>query len=125
MERPQPLSDESIPTWEGRVRALNVSLLRYHPHEYPVTPEGLAHADVTESADPAPTTGTEGARHAPPDDVHWRDIAIFGATRVETFWELKEAAFYPAEAGEWDGLEVRYLWCDRSPWMMPWGAHIV
>ena len=19
---------------------------------------------------------------------------------------------------------MRYLWCDRSPWMMPWGAHI-
>ena len=41
----------------------------------------------------------------------------------------RQGAFYPKEpeegASNWENVEVRHLWCDRSVWEMPWGTKML
>ncbi|KAI0655018.1 hypothetical protein C8Q70DRAFT_924560 [Cubamyces menziesii] len=56
------------------------------------------------------------------------DLLHANGLRYGLFKRLKDAAFYPpqpnhgaqAPADTWKDTELRYVWCDRSVWDMPW-----
>ena len=131
-----PFQDPTLTMLEERVEAFDKWVVSYYPHEYPVTPEGLARAAAAPLTMPPPTEPNMAeARHAPPGQVHERDMLVFQAAMTHGIYaNLKNLAFYPSasEKGQgedrredWTMLEVKYVWCDQSIWEMPWGVHLV
>ena len=126
---PQPLMNSTNPSFAERVHAFEDWVTSYYEHTYPVTAEGLARTGGSPLTDPPATNKDEESQNAPPGELHAADFAIVKAMRLSVYAALKSGAFYPAEgvAGEtdWDGPEVRILWCDRSIWEPVWGAHVL
>ena len=65
--------------------------------------------------------------HEPPTLLDGPDTVILhGAitSGSEVFSRLREAALFVSQNAEvaWPDVEFRYIWCDHSDWMMPWGA---
>jgi pimeloyl-ACP methyl ester carboxylesterase len=122
-----PLNDPSIPPDEAtKVFALWVT--SYYAHGD--TPETVSTRDALDEPTPTvkrmspedlafsfyepPTLGPDG-----PDTVIVKSGLSSGV-----FSRLREAALFAPQNAEvaWSDVEFRYVWCDRSVWMMPWGV---
>ncbi|EIW61063.1 uncharacterized protein TRAVEDRAFT_46287 [Trametes versicolor FP-101664 SS1] len=68
--------------------------------------------------------------HPRPAQVGGSDYHLIGAC-VEhgTYGALKDGSMYlqdsQGDADAWSAVEVRVVWCDRSPWEMAWGAYLL
>ena len=63
--------------------------------------------------------------HEPPTLLDGTDTMILqsGVNRG-VFSRLRKAALFAPQNAEvaWPNVEFRYVWCDRSVWLMPWGV---
>ena len=71
----------------------------------------------------------ESALYPPPANPGGSDNVLMElGIRYGLYSTLREASLYPPErlsdkyASSWDSVTLRYVWCDRSVWEMPWGT---
>ncbi|KAJ8488426.1 hypothetical protein ONZ51_g3568 [Trametes cubensis] len=110
----QPLLDTSLSEKE-RVEKFGIYITGYYVHG-DVWKDGPSALEFrTPLAEPAPG-GSEGLL-AQMMVVHGVIVAA------------RQGAFYPKQpeegASNWENVEVRHLWCDRSVWEMPWGTKML
>lgn len=123
-----PLRDPSVaPGEHGKVFAKWVS--GYYAHGD--TLETLAQRDAlseprpsVENMSPEELMQNVYGEAARPDGM---DILLaYCCSRQGTFDRLHEAALFPSQATanerEWGEIELRFVWCDHSIWLIVWGA---
>ncbi|KAH9890434.1 Alpha/Beta hydrolase protein [Cubamyces lactineus] len=128
----QPLLDASL-SEEERVLRFGIYITGYYAHG-DVWADGPSALEFrTPLADPSPT----GSRMTPEElaettsaepQVPGGSEGLLAQMMVAhgVIVAAREGAFYPKPAVEgasnWENVEVRHLWCDRSVWEMPWGT---
>lgn len=120
------LNDPSIPP-EGATKAFSLWVTGYYAHGD--TPETLSTRNAID--EPTPT-----ATRMSPEDLalsfyepptlmpEGSDTVILQSGFASgVFSRLREAALFAPQNAvvAWSDVEFRYVWCDRSVWMMPWG----
>jgi hypothetical protein len=63
------------------------------------------------------------ALHTIPDMRNFTDgILLRGYQNKNLGESLRSRLLYPSDIkNSWANKEVRYIWCDMSPWVAPWG----
>ncbi|GJE93983.1 hypothetical protein PsYK624_101500 [Phanerochaete sordida] len=119
-----PLEDDAIPPLE-RPMAFSRWVTGYYTHGD--SPAALERR--TPVAEPRPTilnfAPEELAQvfHQGPTGPGGSDLALLRAGIASGLnAKMKDEGFYPAADDEWHDVEIRYLWCDRSVYEMPWGT---
>ncbi|KAI0328019.1 hypothetical protein GY45DRAFT_1307556 [Cubamyces sp. BRFM 1775] len=128
----QPLYDDTL-SEEERVLRFGIYITGYYAHG-DVWADGPSALEFrTPLDDPSPT----GARMTPEELAETASAAVQGPGGSEgllaqvmsihgVIVASRQGALYPQEAIEgasnWEDVEVRHLWCDRSVWEMPWGT---
>ncbi|KAH9009529.1 alpha/beta-hydrolase [Lactarius hengduanensis] len=120
-----PLNDPSIPP-EKAIKIFPLWVTGYYTHGD--TLETLSLRDALH--EPSPTIARMSHEdlastfHEPPTLLGGSDTVIqnSGVDRG-VFSRLREAALFAPQNAEivWPNVEFRYVWCDRSVWLMPWG----
>ena len=120
-----PMDDPSISLEEG-MRILPLWVTSYYGHGDTLETLSL-HDSLIE---PTPTVVRMSpedltlAFHQPPSLHDWTDpIILRSGIRRGVFSRLREAALFARDNAEvaWPNVEFRYVWCDHSVWLMPWG----
>lgn len=64
------------------------------------------------------------AMYLPPANPGGSDILYLqNGINHELFGYLKDRMLYPSPTpSDWDGVGIRYVWCDHSPWETVWSA---
>lgn len=130
-----PSSDPTIQPVE-RPAAFDQFIGNYFTHGDPWTHGGAALEHRFQAPDIANTTtrmsATELAActHPVPAQVGGSDFYItWACVEHGTYGALKDGTLYMQEsqagADAWHAVEVRVVWCDRSPWEMVWGAYLL
>lgn len=121
-----PLNDSSIPP-EEVTKIFSLWITGYYAHGD--TPETLSTRNALN--EPTPTAirmlpeDHAFSFHEPPTLPDGVDSVILqSGLKSGAFSRLREAALFAPQNGEvaWPNVEFRYVWCDQSVWMMPWGA---
>lgn len=120
-----PLEDETIPPLE-RPLAFSRWVTGYYSHGD--SPDALERR--TPVADPRPSilnfAPAELAQvfHEGPTGPGGSDLALLMVGIASGLnARMKDDGFYPADGEDaWRDTEIRYLWCDRSVYEMPWGT---
>ncbi|KAL1947095.1 hypothetical protein VTO73DRAFT_14056 [Trametes versicolor] len=130
-----PSSDPTIQPIE-RPAAFDQSIGNYFTHGDPWTHGGAALEHRSQAPDIVSTTArmsvTELAvcAHPRPAQVGGSDYHLIGVC-VEhgTYGALKDGSMYLQDSQEdadaWSAVEVRVVWCDRSPWEMVWAVYLL
>jgi len=121
-----PLNDPSIPP-EDATKIFSLWLTGYYAHGD--TPETLSTRDALD--EPTPTAMRMSPEdialvfHEPPTLPNGADAVLLqSGLKSGVFSHLREAALFAPQNAElaWPNVELRYVWCDQSVWLMPWGA---
>lgn len=122
-----PLEDEKIPV-EERPLAFSKWVTGYYTHGD--SPDQLERR--TPVSDPQPsilnmTPEEMGSNFSPsPAGPGGSDfITLNSGIKSGSNVAMRMGAFYfkdDEEVDQWEGVELRYLWCDRSVYEMPWGT---
>lgn len=131
-ERYHPLEDEAIPPAE-RAGVFAAWVSGYYTHGD--SSDTLERR--TPATEPRPTIfqikpeEVQSSLHEGPGSPGGSDLTLLGLGIATELWAaLKDKAFYPTEKAfdedgtgeDLAGVELRYLWCDRSVYEMPWGT---
>lgn len=123
-----PLEDESIPP-QDRPMAFSKWVSGYYTH-------GNSPADLERRRpldDPPPTIlgmtmeEVQSCFHEKPAGPGGSDaLLLVGGIATGLNTALRKSAFFPEDSegkgDDWADIELRYLWCDRSVYEMPWGT---
>ena len=121
-----PLNDTSIPP-EELTKFFGLWITGYYAHGD--TPETLSTRHALD--EPTPTVTRMSPEdlapsfHEPPTLLDGPDSVILQSDIANgVFSRLREAALFASHNAEvtWPKVEFRYVWCDHSAWVMPWGA---
>lgn len=121
-----PLNDPSIPPEEA-TKVFSLWITGYYAHGD--TPETLSTRNALNEPTPTatrmlPEDLASTFHEAPtlPDGVD--SVILQSGPKSGAFSRLREAALFAPQGSEiaWPNVEFRYVWCDQSVWMMPWGA---
>ncbi|KAF8265648.1 alpha/beta-hydrolase [Lactarius quietus] len=121
-----PLDDPSIPP-EDALKIFPLWITGYYSHG-----DTLETLSVRNALDePAPTATRMSPEdvaflvHDPPTLPDGADAIILRSDLDSgVFSRLREGALFAPQYAEvgWPNVEFRYVWCDSSVWMMPWGV---
>ncbi|KAI0339752.1 alpha/beta-hydrolase [Trametopsis cervina] len=132
-----PLTDPSHSHGEG-IKLFPVWVSGYYAHGN--SPDTLEHRTPLEHPRPTLLTMTpeevSGTRYLAPGAPGGSDQVLMQAgIQHGLFASLRERALYLSPTTDatqassdtnsydgWDSVELRYLWCDESPWEIPWGT---
>ena len=121
-----PLNDPSIPP-EELAKFFGFWITGYYAHGD--TPETLSTRHPLD--EPSPTVARMSPEdlapslHDPPTLLDGPDTVILKCDiTTGVLSRLREAALFASHNAEvaWPDVEFRYVWCDHSAWVMPWGA---
>ncbi|EJC99741.1 uncharacterized protein FOMMEDRAFT_160186 [Fomitiporia mediterranea MF3/22] len=123
-----PLKDPSMPPGEG-AKFFSSWVSGYYSHGNSVSELELRKP----LANPRPTIETMtpedigSAMYPPAAYPGGADFSLMEAgVQHGLFNFLREATLYPPFTGEkpkeWDSIQLKYIWCDKSVWEMPWGT---
>ncbi|KAF7790431.1 hypothetical protein EIP86_001386 [Pleurotus ostreatoroseus] len=124
-----PLTHPSLPPGEG-VKLFPAWVSGYYLHGD--SPSLLEHRIALE--DPKPTILSmssddlqDSLFNAPAIPGGSDDVLMHAGIRHGLWSAIREGALYipvsgDARESDWDGIELRYIWCDQSVWEMPWGT---
>ncbi|KAH8984292.1 alpha/beta-hydrolase [Lactarius hatsudake] len=121
-----PLNDPSMPPGEG-IKIFPLWITGYYAHGD--TLETLSLRDALD--EPSPTIlrmspeDLASVVHEPPTSLDGPDTVVLDSGLDHgALSRLREVALFAPQNAEiaWPNVEFRYVWCDRSVWVMPWGA---
>ncbi|KAH9015755.1 alpha/beta-hydrolase [Lactarius deliciosus] len=120
-----PMNDPSISP-EKAIKIFPLWITGYYAHG-----DSLETLSLRDALDEPSPTITRMSRedlastfHEPPTLLDGSDMMIKkGGVDRGAFSRLREAALFAPQNAEiaWPNVEFRYVWCDRSVWLMPWG----
>ncbi|KAH9158762.1 alpha/beta-hydrolase [Lactarius sanguifluus] len=120
-----PLNDPSISP-EKAMEIFPLWITGYYTHGD--TLETLSLRDALDEPSPTITRMSHedlaSTFHEPPTLLDGTDTVIQkGGVDRGAFSRLREVALFAPQNTEiaWPNVEFRYVWCDRSVWLMPWG----
>ncbi|KAI9449327.1 alpha/beta-hydrolase [Lactarius psammicola] len=123
-ERYDPLRDPSVSP-RGHVKAFLRWVSGYYAHGD--TLETLAPYDALlephpsiENMSPEDLMQNVYEEAAQPDGMDM--LLMYSCIKQGTPDRLHEAALFPSQATEWGEVEFRFVWCDRTIWVVVWGA---
>ena len=120
-----PLNDTSVSPEEG-MRIFLSWITSYYAHGDTLETLSLQDALI----EPSPTVTRMSredvafAFYQPPTLPDGTDTVVLrSGAHSGVFSRLREAALFTRDNAEvaWPNVEFRYVWCDHSVWLMPWG----